>query len=383
MSTGMLPISSDLTRRQWIREGLVQAAARSFWAPYTGTTMDSIVYQVNNEGAGEGHTVVFDFDGNLSGKAIRGKDTAYGKGETKRKFSDKLVVDRYRLVVDNGDKFDGKTIGDLSINEHADSRSKLADLFIRWKDQGIFDVAQGFKDAKAPTHTWAKDVSSTKFGYSDLVDIEKCLRTGVGFKATGFNAGASAAGQRAPLKPFRLADGRSIWLMIVDPFTAANLKGNTTDNGLMKLAAQADIRGNNNRVFRGLLGQIGQLVIVEAEAFFGDTPTGNTLDSSAVEIAGLRQWDSVNSKWSGQPGYASAVWSRNLILGAGAIQLAFGKMPDYKFQASQDFAIKSESCLEVWTEAKKTLLTAEVSDYNQAKIAALDYSVIAVDLKIA
>lgn len=383
MSTGMLPMSSDLTRRQWIREGLVQAAARSFWAPYTGTTMDSIVYQVNNENASEGHTVVFDFDGNLSGKAIRGKDVAFGKGETKRKFSDKLTVDRYRLVVDNGDKFDGKAIGDLSINEHADSRSKLADLFIRWKDQALFDTAQGFKGAQTPTHVWAKDVSSTKFGYSDLVEIEKSLRTGVGFKAAGFNAGAAAAGQRAPLKPFRLADGRSIWLMIVDPFTAANLKGNTTDNGLMKLAAQADIRGNNNRVFRGLLGQIGQLVIVEAEAFFGDTPSGNTLDSSAVEIPGLRQWDSVNSKWSGQPGYASAVWSRNLILGAGALQLAFGKMPDYKFQASSDFAIKSESCLEVWTEAKKTLLTAEVADYNQAKIAALDFGVVAVDLKIA
>lgn len=383
MSTGALPYSSDLTRRRWLREGLVQAAAQSFFAPYSGTTMDSIVYQANNENSSEGHTVVFDFDGNLSGKAIKGKDTAFGKGEVKRKFSDKLVVDRYRLVVDNGDKFDGVAIGDLRINQHEDSRSKLADLFIRWKDQAIFDTVQGFKDGKGPSHVWTKDVSSTKFGYADLVEIEKALRTGVGFKATGFNAGAAAAGQRAPLRPFRLADGRSIWLMIIDPFTAANIKSNTAAGGIMTLAQHADLRGNQNRVFRGLLGQIGQLVIVEAEAFFGDSKAGNTLDVSGVEIAGLRQWDSVNSKWSGQEGFASAVWSRNLILGAGAVQLAFGKQPDYKWQPSQDFAIKSESALEVWMEVQKTNLVAEVKDYKAAKIADMDFACVAVDLKIA
>lgn len=383
MSTGMLPYSSDLTRRKWLREGLIQASAQSFFAPYSGTSMDSIIYQVNNENASEGHTVVFDFDGNLSGKAIKGKETAYGKGEVKRKFSDKIVVDRYRLVVDNGDKFDGAAIGDLSINQHSDSRAKLSDLFTRWKDQAIFDTIQGFKDSKAPTHVWAKDVSSTKFGYNDLVDIEKALRTGVGFKSAGFNPSAAAAAQRGPLRPFRLADGRSIWLMIIDPFTAANIKSNTAAGGIMALAQHADLRGNQNRIFRGLLGQIGQLVIVEAEAFFGDTKAGTSLDATGVEIAGMRQWDSVNSKWSGQEGFAAAVWSRNLILGAGAVQFAMGKQPDYKFQESTDFGIKSESALEVWLEFQKTNLTAEVGDYKAAKVADMDFACVAVDLKIA
>lgn len=382
-NTGMLPYASDLTRRKWVREGLLQAASRSFWAPYTGTTKDSIVFQVNNENSAEGHTVVFDFDGNLSGKAIKGKETAFGKGEVKRKFSDKITVDRYRLVVDNGDKFDGVAIGDLSINQHSDSRMMLGDLFTRFKDQALFDTAQGFKDNVTPTHVYVKDVSSTKLGYADLVDIEKCLRTGSGFKKAGFNVSAAAAEARAPLQPYRLADGRSIWLMLVDPFTAANIKGNTTANsGIMALAQHADLRGSGNRVFRGLLGQIGQLVIVEAEAFFGAT-SANDLGGSEVEIAGMRQYDSVNSKWSGETGFSGAVWSRNLILGAGALQIAFGKQPDYKWQESQDFGIKSESALEVWMETQKTRLKAEVEDYKQAKLTDMDYSIIAVDLKIA
>ena len=386
MSTGVVALTSDLVRKKWMREGLIQAASKSFWSPYTGNSKDSIVFQQNNANASDGHTVVFDFDGNLSQRAVKGKDTAYGKGEQKKKFSDKITVERYRLVVDNGDKFDATNIGDLSISEHGDSRSKLGDLFIRFKDQSIFDAAQGVKGNVQPTHKLNVDASSTNLSYQDLVAIEVALRTGTGFKS-GLPDATTAAASRAPLTPYRLADGRSIWLMVIDPQTAANLKSNTTANsGIMAMAQQADLRGNNNRVFKGIIGQVGQLVLVEAEAFFGvsDGSDATALDLSQtdIEIAGMRQYDATNSAWSGQSGFASAEYSRNLILGAGALQVAFGKMPDYKFQESQDFGIKSESAVEFWMETQKTNLTAENSDYAKAKRAAQDNAVIAFDVKL-
>jgi len=381
MPTGVVALNSDLVRKRWLREGLIQASSKSFWNAYTGMSKDNIVFQTNDENASSGHTVVFDFDGNLSGRAIKGKNPAYGKGEQKKKFSDRITVERYRLVVDNGDKFDSVNIGDLSIAQHSDSRSKLADLFIRFKDQALFDTAQGFKDGVAPTHTIQIDASVNRLSYTNLVDIEKSLRTGQGYN-TGTFGSAVAATPRAPLTPYRLADGRSIWLMVIDPFTAANLKGNTTAGGIMSMATSADLRGNNNRVFRGLLGQVGQLVIVEAEAFFGNS-TSNGLDGSEIEIAGMRQYDSVNTAWSGEAAFASAVYSRNLILGDAALQIAFGKQPDYKFQASSDFGIKSESAVEFWMDSKKTKLTAEGLDYKQAKRANLDNGIVALDVKIA
>lgn len=380
-ATAVVALNSDLKRKQWMREGLIQATSQSFWSAYTGMTKDNVVFQVNNEGASDGHTVVFDFDGNLSGKAIKGKDTAYGRGEQKKKFSDKITVERYRLVVDNGDTFDGVDIGDLSINQHSDSRNKLGDLFVRFKDQALFDTAQGFKDGIAPTHTIQIDASTNALGYKDLVNIEQALRTGQGFK-TGTFGSTTAAPSRAPLKPYRLKDGRSIWVMIIDPATAANIKGNTAAGGIMALAQHADLRGEANRIFRGLLGQIGQLVIVEAEMFFGES-TGNGLNDSEIEIAGMRQWDGANSKWTGQDGYVGGTFSRNLILGAGALQMAFGKQPDYKWQPSQDFGIKSESAVEFWMDTKKTKLKAEGAAYKSAKISELDFGIVAVDVKLA
>jgi hypothetical protein len=386
MSTGVVAITSDLVRKKWMREGLLQAASKSFWSPYTGTSKDNIVFQKNDASASEGHTVVFDFDGNLSQRAIKGKDTAFGKGEQKKKFSDKITVSRYRLVVDNGDKFDAVNIGDLSISEHGDSRAKLGDLFIRFKDQALFDTAQGVKGNVQPTHKINIDASSTALSYQDLATIEMKLRTGTGF-VSGLPDGTTTAASRAPLAPYRLADGRSIWLMVIDPYTAANFKSNTTANsGIMAMAQSADLRGNDNRVFKGIIGQIGQLVLVEAEAFFGVSDgtdaTALGLNQTDIEIAGMRQYDATNSAWSGQAAFASAEYSRNLILGAGALQIAFGKQPDYKFKTSQDFDIKSESAVEFWMEAQKTNLTAENADYTKAKRASLDHGVIAFDVKL-
>jgi len=380
MATNVVSIGSDLERKSWMREGLVQAASKSFWSPYTGTTKDSVVFQANNASSGAGHTVVFDFDGNLSGRGVKGKDTATGKGEQKKKFSDKITVDRYRLVVDNGDKFDAVNIDDLSNAEHSASRASLADLFIRFKDQALFDTAQGFKDGAAPSHTIQIDASTNALSYKNLVDIEKMLRTGAGFK-TGTFGSTTNAKSRAPLTPYRLADGRSIWLMVIDPLTAANIKGNTAAGGIMALATQADLRGSSNRVFRGLLGQIGQLVIVEAELFFGETDS-NQLNGSEIEIAGMRTYDSANSAWAGESGFVNSVYSRCLILGQGAIQCAFGKQPDYQFQKSKDFGISSESMVEFWMETKKTNLKAENGEYKKAKVSDLDYGVIPVDIKL-
>lgn len=366
-----IPYSSDLKRKKWMREGLLQAASKSFWSPYTGMTLDSIVVQANNTNAAEGHTVVFDYNGNLSGKAVKGKDTAFGKGEQKKKFSHKLTVDRYRLVADNGDSFDGKDIGNLGLTEHADSREKLGDLFVRFKDQALFDAAQGLKGS-APTHIIDLGVT---FGFTELLAIEEKLKNGA-----GFNTGAN----RRPLQPFKLMDGRPVWLFVMDPSMSRMLKQSSS---YQSMVYNADVKGNDNRAIKGVFGKIGNLLMVEADAFFGSTDSTATtwgLDASEVEIAGLRKKDA-NGKWTGQTGYVGDgsvdLISRGLLLGANALQLGFGKMPDYKFQESEDFGIKSESCLETWMDVQKTILLAETDDYKQAKVGGIDYGVIAVDVK--
>ena len=383
MATGQVRLDSDLKRKQWMREGLVQAASKSFWSPLTGNTMDSVVFQAKKDGAKEGHTVVFDFDGNLSGKARKGKETAYGTGEQKRKFSDKLTVERYRLVADNGDVFDGVDIGDLTINQHTDSRTKLGDLFVRFKDQALFDAAQGVTITQqgvvqAPTHVI--DLGTT-FTWNVLTDIEKTIKTSQGF---------TSGGVRRPLKPYMTKNGEPVWLYVIDAAMAAILRKDTA--GYQNVIRSADVRGPDNRLIKGVIGKIGALLIVEADLFFGyteGTTSGFGFNDSEIEMSGLRQYDGTNSAtalWTGQEGFdysSTNLHSRGVILGAGALQLAFGKQPDYKFQESQDFSITAESCVEFWMEAQKTKLKAESGNaYKGAKIADVDFGVVVTDLEV-
>ena len=383
MATGQVRLDSDLKRKQWMREGLVQAASKSFWSPLTGNTMDSVVFQAKKDGAKEGHTVVFDFDGNLSGKARKGKETAYGTGEQKRKFSDKLTVERYRLVADNGDVFDGVDIGDLTINQHTDSRTRLGDLFVRFKDQALFDAAQGVTItqqgvAQAPTHVI--DLGTT-FTWNVLTDIEKTIKTSQGF---------TSGGVRRPLKPYMTKNGEPVWLYVIDAAMAAILRKDTA--GYQNVIRSADVRGPDNRLIKGVIGKIGALLIVEADLFFGyteGTTSGFGFNDSEIEMSGLRQYDGTNpatALWTGQEGFdynSTNLHSRGVILGAGALQLAFGKQPDYKFKESQDFSITAESCVEFWMEAQKTKLKAESgAAYKGAKIADVDFGVVVTDLEV-
>ena len=379
MATGVVKPGSDLERKAWMREGLVQAASKSFWNGYTGGTASAVVFQAKNESAKSGHTVVFDYDGNLTGKAVKGKETAFGKGEQKRKFSDKITVERYRIVVDNGDKFDGVNIGDLAINEHSDSRSKLSDLFVRFKDQALFDSAQGLlvtneDGLQAPTHSIE---FGADFGYNELVDVERTIRTSQGFTTGGI---------RRPLVPWNMNAQDPVWLVLLDAATTAKLRKDARWVAIMPLA---DVRGEGNRLITGVTKRLGALIIREAPLFFGETSgegAGWGLDDSSIEISGLRQFDKTNNAWTGQEGfdYASALWSRNLILGAGGLQIAFGKQPDYKVQESEDFGIKSESCLEVWMETRKTNLKLQSGkNYKEAKISDMDFGVVALDVKVS
>lgn len=388
MGTAKVALGSDIQRKGWLQEGLIGEASKSFWQPYTGNTSDAIVYQVNDISAGDGHTVVFDYSGKLTGKAIKGDNMAYGKGEIKRKFSDKITVDEYTIPVDNGKKFDGVDIGDLTINEHSDSRAKLADLFIRWKDQMIFDTLQGGVGT-APTHII--DLG-TNFVYDDLLTIEDCAKTGKGMVKPDANGAVSAtpAKRRAPLDMFKSEGGQAIYLCVIDSYMARKLKG---DTNYQTIVINADVRGNNNRALEFVIGKLGKVIYVEAGDFFGSTEGAGTfgLEDSEIDFAGMRKYKKLTADgsvvWEGQAAFeteAGTTYSRGLLLGGGAVQSAFGKMPDYLFQKSDNFGKTSQSAMEYWCTAKKTFLKVEAGkDFNAAKVAELDFSVIALDLQHA
>jgi len=390
--TGKLPITSKLIRNKWMKEGLVQEQSQSFWAPLKGKTLDAVIVQQQTSTADAGHTIVVDYDGNYAGAARKGKEKAYGFGGVKLKFSDKLTAERLRYPINNGDKFDGVEIGDLSINEHTDSRSKLADNWVRQEDQFFFDIGQGYLNGKKPTHAYlpnGKTASKTLAAgdvltYDELIKMETAEKTGKGW---------SIGGNRRPMKPYQGtgvnggANPAPVFLHILTAGQMASLK---LDTKFQTIVSQADVRGRNNMLLSNIAGRIGNSIYMEAPAYHGyeDVVGDNGLGKSVVEMSGLRR---VKIKtdgtelFEGTEAYdkestaGTVVVDRGIIVGAGAFTEGIGMDPDYKFQSSEDFGIDSESMMEWWGNAQATMLTPETADYKAAKIGNMTYGLAYFD----
>ena len=114
--------------------------------------------------------------------------------------------------------------------------------------------------------------------------------------------------------------------------------------------------------------------------------TGGTVQSDLTDgdvyWQGMPDYDRIIANYKRGSGYE--VWSRALIIGGNAGQIAWGKMPDYKYQASQDFGITSQSAVEYWFNLQKTKWNPELGgDYDDRKYTNIDWGCIPVDIRIA
>jgi hypothetical protein len=378
--TGVLPYKNRLVRQKWLREGITPIMEQSFWAAYIGNSKDAAVYQAADFSAGDGHNVIFDFDGFLSNEGRRGKEQAYGYGETKKKFSSSITIERGRYVVHNGDEFDLENIDAIDLAQHQDSARKLGELWAKNKNQYIFDVAQGFAEGKEPTHIWRPNKRSTMADLTPsdvltvdvLTEIELSCRTGQGF---------AVGRDRMPLIPVSGNYGGR-YTMIIDAYQEAQLRKDAEWKDIMK---HADVRGQKNRLIQGYIGSIGLLDIVTAPSFYGSSSSNKQYKTSVI-ASGMRVLNSAG-KFQGTKEFTlegEKQIGRAIVLGQSAIQLASGKSPDFKLQESEDFGIDSESAIIVYSKGQKTQLRAETEDYDgQAALTGIDFGMFVVDTYVA
>lgn len=370
MSTGRVNAGSRLIRTRWVMSGLMEANKKSFWMPLTSNSKDSIVYQVNALSSREsGNTVVFDHTGVLNSAPIPDRQTAFGQGSTIPKFNSSLTAKRFRLVVDHGDEYDAATIGDLNMATHTKARSALSELFIKTREQGLYDTAQGLL-GQAPTHEY--DLGTDPLTWNVLVDLENAVRTSTGF---------GSAIDRSPMRPYMLNNGEPCWLLVLDPASEAQLRKDNTFQNILK---DASASGTDNVLIKNQIGKIGSFLIVVAPQAFVTTNASSgsfSLHDTGVYMSGLRRRDA-NNVWSGMKGYVSTglQHSRCLILGSGALQSAYAKEPTYHYQ-DDDFELQSQSALEYWWDTKKLVLTADNEDYDGAAEANIDHGVESVIIR--
>lgn len=377
--TNVVPLDSELRRKGWLLEGLLQAKHKSLFEGLRGTSSDSVIMVKTDLSKGAGHEVVFQFDGKVTGAAKRGKERLRGNEEQKKLFSDKIRVERLRHGLDNGDDFDGVEVNNLAAAQHGHSRNLLADWYISQRDQAIIDAAQGFLNNEANSYVvgpnghgtggTAPIDSNDKFDYDFVLSVEEIIKDGM-----GFNGGK----ERAPLEPVTLADGQKQYLWFITSSQAAQMRSSTSS--FFGMLQNADVRGSDNALIKGVVAKIGIFVFIELPTYMGKVEDKG-MYGTEVEVVGARRYNVATGKWTGEDGFKSAgvVIDRGFILGKKALQEAFGKMPDYIYKSSEDYDITSGSAIELWAKTQKCILAAENGDYNQAIASGYPYGVIGVE----
>ena len=377
--TNVVPLNSELRRKGWLLEGLLQAKAVSLFSGLRGTSSDAVIFVKTDLSKSAGHEVVFQFDGKVTGAAKRGKERLRGNEEQKKLFSDKIRVERLRHGLDNGDDFDAIEVNNLATAQHGNSRSLLANWYIEQRDQAVIDAGQGFLNNEALTH-WIRPNNRATSGaitsadvitYDFILDTEQAIKDGMGFTAD------SKSQTRSPLEPVALANGQKQFIWFIDSMQAKQLR---QDTDLKSILTGGDVRGADNALIKGVLGSIGIFTFVELPTYMGSV-VDRGMYGTEVEMVGMRRYNAATSKYSGEEGSTDAgiVTMRSFIAGKKAFQEAFGKMPDYKFKSSEDYDIDTGSAIELWAKTQKCILAAENGDYNEAIVAGYNFGIVGVE----
>ena len=425
----------DQDRKEWTLKGMIGKAHKSFWGAFEGESDDSIIYVNRDLDCGVNKKAIFDYSGKLTSAGGEGMDEICDIGEEARMFSEALDMRVFNWMTKGKLKTKACDLDNLDLYANTSSRSKLFDLFYRHKDQFIFDGFIGaLKGTCAPSHIYNLGRS---FKFSDIYDIAIAAREGRGFVKASANGTPSTipADVRYPLEGITLSDGSMPqYIMVITSKMEKSLK---TDPQYVNINIQGDVRGSKNAILSGHIAKHEGILMVTAPVFAGMTKGKgqfNPTTDTTLTFSGLRRYAIGEDKvqvFEGQKNFrmiedaarveASAiataqatidnlstccakltadqqkeldaamkivktprtnvVYSRGLLLGAAAGQLALGTAPEYQSWATKGKR-SYESLLDVFFNFGKTSLTLTMGeDYEGAPVADIDYGVIAVDME--
>lgn len=276
MSQTNIPFGSPLAVKRWSKTLAVDFLTRSYFNKKFISKSDTAVIQQKSELEGDaGDTISFDLSGQLRTRPVTGDNRAEGREESLRFFTDQVLIDQVRKPVSLGGKMSRKrTVHNL----RTISRARLSEFWAEWFDQLVFiylsgarGMNQDFYEATdyqgfAGNPIQAPDAGHIMFGGS-ATSVGTITATDTMTRDLVERASAKAKMMRAVdpsltnVQPIDI-EGNEHFCLLMSPFQEFQLRTSQGTNSwteLQKAAAAAE--GSKNKLFKGALGMIDNIVL--------------------------------------------------------------------------------------------------------------------------
>lgn len=328
-----------------------------FGKKFTGTGMNNIIEEKKELEADQGDKIQFDLSVQLRNKPVHGDRRAKGQEEALRFYTDEVLIDQMRHPVDLGGRMTKKrTIHDL----RGTAKARQSEYWANYDDQETFMYLSGARGTnedfyededftgRAGNALQAPDGQHLMYAGSatskaTLTAADKMDRVTIEKAAVKAEMMRSKDPEAANMVPVSVEGGEH-YIIVMSPFQEYDLRTDVGEKGwldLQKAAAAAE--GNKNKIFRGSLGMINNVV----------------LHSHRNAI-----------RWNDGGAAADLEMSRSLFMGRQAGVCAYGTPKGMRYQWEEEVEDFGNSV---------AICSGVISGKKKARFKGRDFGVISID----
>lgn len=262
MATTTIGTSHGLTVEQWKSELFKVYQEMTFFGKFKGVGAKSIVSVQRDLEKKAGDAITFGFSNSIRGTAgVTGNTPLEGfdgsdyvsNNEAMSYNYQRVVVDQVRKSIKLAGLMDEKRV---AFSMRNDARSQLTDWLSYNEDQALFTAINSADLVKTGV------ISGTGLTYDAIVDMKK-----EAMYPTTANIAVGKTTRK--IEPIKMDGGEEVFVLGVNPSDAAAFR---KSDDFKNFNQNADVRGNGNAVFTGMLGMFNNVVIHEHSGFAVGTP---------------------------------------------------------------------------------------------------------------
>ena len=257
MATTSIATTHGLTNEAW-EAGLYKTYQEAtFFSKFKGTSTDSIIQVKRDLIKKAGDAINFGLAGTLSGAGVAGNNVL-GTGDTTNEesmefFDQRVTIDQIRNGTRIAGLMDEKRV---AFNMREQAKSQLTEWMARNEDAALFTAINSCDVVLSSF------IAGTGVTVDAIIDMKKEAM----FPSTD-NVGVGVKTRK--LNPIRLAGGEEVFVLGINPADAAALK---KSSDFKTYQYHGNVRGGDNPIFTGALGNVNGVIIHEHSSFAAGSP---------------------------------------------------------------------------------------------------------------